>query len=146
MKNKVSAIVAVASDYSIGYNDGSLIFHNREDLMFFSGFTQGKVCIVGYNTYVTLPHLANREIILDTRWDLLDLQGLGKDVVVIGGAKTYKKYSNQVEELFLTEFDTTSNKDGKEKVFFDIDDFNHLNLGEVITKGKGYQINRLFKG
>ena len=146
MKNKVSAIVAVASDYSIGYNDGSLIFHNREDLMFFSGFTQGKVCIVGYNTYVTLPNLANREIILDTRWDLLDLQGLGKDVVVIGGAKTYKKYSNQVEELFLTEFDTTSNKDGKEKVFFDIDDFNHLNLGEVITKGKGYQINRLFKG
>lgn len=145
MGNKVSAIVAVASDYSIGYTDGSLIFHNREDLMFFSGFTQGKICIVGYNTYATLPHLANREVILDTRGDFLNLRDLGEDVVVIGGAKTYKKYSHQVDELFLTEFDTSPSKEGKDKVFFDIEDFSHLNRGEVITKGKDYQITRLFR-
>lgn len=145
MNNKASAIVSVASDYSIGYTDGSLIFRNREDLMFFSGFTQGKICIVGYNTHSTLPHLANREVILDTRGDFLNLRDLGEDVVVIGGAKTYKKYSKQIEELFLTEFDSTSSEEGKDKVFFDIGDFSHLNRGEVITKGKGYQITRLFR-
>ena len=145
---KVSAIVAVASDGSIGYTNGDLIFRNKEDMMFFSGFTQGKVCIVGHNTYITLPSLSNRVIIKDARESVRDLKWLsryeGKDVVVIGGAATYKKYAPQTEELFITKFESVGVGGGEKRVYFEESWFSHLTREEVVAKGDGYRIIRKF--
>lgn len=148
MSTKVSAIVAVVQDNSIGYKDGNLIFHNREDLMFFSGFTQGKICVVGYNTHLTLPKLSNRTLILDERNRTIDLKWKarfeGKDVVVIGGGATYNKYAPQVEELYITKFEGVGEDKG-ERVFFDELQFQHLHKRTVVGKGEGYSIYRWSK-
>lgn len=150
---KVSAIVAVASDGSIGYTNGDLIFRNKEDMMFFSGFTQGKICIVGHNTYITLPRLSNRVIIKDARESVRDLKWLsryeGKDVVVIGGAATYKKYAPQTEELFITKFDSSGEGSGEgvagmKRVYFEESWFSHLTREELVAKGDGYKIIKKF--
>lgn len=145
---KVSAIVAVASDGSIGYTNGDLIFRNKEDMMFFSGFTQGKVCIVGHNTYITLPSLSNRVIIKDAREGVRDLKWLsryeGKDVVVIGGAATYKKYAPQTEELFITKFDSSGEGSGEGRVYFKESWYSHLDREELVAKGDGYKIIKKF--
>lgn len=149
---KVSAIVAVASDGGIGYTNGDLIFRNKEDMMFFSGFTQGKVCIVGHNTYTTLPRLSNRVIIKDARECVRDLKWLsryeGKDVVVIGGAATYKKYAPQTEELFITKFDSSGESGegvaGRERVYFEESWYSHLDREELVAKGDGYKIIKKF--
>lgn len=150
---KVSAIVAVASDGSIGYTNGDLIFRNKEDMMFFSGFTQGKICIVGHNTHVTLPKLSNRLVVRDVRGSVRDLKWItrfeGKEVVVIGGAATYKKYAPQTEELFITKFDSSGDGsgeegEGRERVYFEESWFSHLDREELVAKGDGYKIIKKF--
>ena len=62
--NKVTAIVAVADNLGIGVGE-ELLIKSSVDMAFFSGFTQGKCLLVGYNTYQTLPKLVGREIVLD---------------------------------------------------------------------------------
>ena len=44
---KVSAIVCVSPHWGIGDAEGKLLYYNTNDLAFFSGYTQGKVLVVG---------------------------------------------------------------------------------------------------
>lgn len=141
---KVSAIVCVSPDWGIGDAEGRLLYYNTNDLAFFSGFTQGKVLIVGYNTARTLPKLANRCVLEDLRDVEFDLGWLTRnnqsDVVVIGGSATYTKYAPQIEELYVTRMKDNSDKEATS--FFDIEDFKHLKNKIVVYKNNEFQIER----
>ena len=141
---KVSAIVCVSPSGGIGDVEGKLLYYNTNDLAFFSGFTQGKVLIVGYNTARTLPKLANRCVLEDSRDVEFDLGWIARsnqdDVVVIGGSVTYTKYAPQIEELYVTRMKDDSDKEAT--AFFDIEDFKHLKSKSVVYKNNEFQIER----
>lgn len=141
---KVSAIVCVSPHWGIGDSQGDLLYRNTNDLCFFSGFTQGKVLIVGYNTARTLPKLANRCVLEDLRDVEFDLGWLTRnnqsDVVVIGGGATYTKYAPQIEELYVTRMKEESGKEAT--AFFDMKDYSHLKNKSVVYKNNEFQIER----
>lgn len=146
---KVQAIVATSPTGCIGVGK-DLIYHNKQDLAFFSGFTQGKACLVGHNTLETLPHLKGREVVKDTRHQIELLKGLvkGKQTVVIGGGKTYRKYAKQIEELCVTEFNLVHEKEltssEKDLVYFNLKDFSHLDKKEVVMRTKDFFVVKYF--
>lgn len=137
--NKVTAIVAVDLDGYIGDGD-KLLFKDKVDQAFFVGYTMGKACVVGYNTYNTLPKLTGRELILDTR-TTLDLKFASfksqvNEVVVIGGAKTYTKYAPQIEEVLITIFNESVGGDKR----VDLNLFNHLKTRTTVFKTERFTI------
>ena len=141
---KVSAIVCVSPSGGIGDAEGKLLYYNTNDLAFFSGYTQSKVLVVGYNTARTLPKLTNRCVLEDSRDVEFDLGWLTRnnqsDVVVIGGSATYTKYAPQIEELYVTRMKDDSDKEAT--AFFDIEDFKHLKNKSVVYKNNEFQIER----
>lgn len=56
---KVNMISAVSLDGAIG-KDNSLLWHIPEDLKFYKEMTINKSCIVGVNTYNSLPDVAKK--------------------------------------------------------------------------------------
>jgi len=50
-------IAAISVDGAIG-NDNALLWYIKEDFKHYKQLTVGNICIVGLNTYFTLPHLA----------------------------------------------------------------------------------------
>lgn len=137
--NKVSAIVAVDSNWGIGLGQ-DLLIKDKVDQAFFAGYTMGKACLVGWNTFQTLPKLTGRLISLDLR-GTQDLKRLDHcstlgEVVVIGGAVTYAKYAEQIEEVYITIFEEELDSDK----WFDVDLFQHLDERVIVFKGKGFKI------
>lgn len=146
MKNKVTAIVAVDGNNAIGKGE-ELLIKNVVDQAFFVGFTMGKTCLVGYNTALTLPELKGRKCVLDVKDVMRTLsemthQASTNEVVVIGGAKSYAKYADQVDELYITKFNTVV--EGGD-VFFPIDKYAHLTEKLVVYKNKDFIIERWSK-
>lgn len=123
----ISAIVSVDNNMGIGYQ-GKLVVKNPCDMAWFSGLTQGKTLVAGYNTYHSLPQLPNRNVLYDNEvwWP----QG---DFVIIGGEKTYKKYAPFVDELYITFNDIEAEK---VDTFFPIDYYSHLTEKQVVFKGE----------
>lgn len=136
----ISTIVAVDKNYAIG-NKGGLVVKNPIDMAFFSGFTQGKVLICGHNTYQTLPKLSGDRCVVpyikgNNHYirEILDISGkMGKDVVVIGGAKTYKEFAHLLDELLITFNDTEAEEADS---CFPVVLYTHLTNRELIFKGK----------
>ena len=99
----VSLIVALDDSGAIGYQDGLPWPKNSEDLKWFREITMGKVCIVGHQTNKTLPDLPGRTVVIMPRgmtpeqmikvWE-------GEELVVIGGAKTYRQWLPYVDRFF----------------------------------------------
>lgn len=139
---KIQAIMAVDEKGGIGYRNG-LLKHNKQDLAFFSGFTQGKTCIVGYNTIETLPVLANRKVTVDNinlspTQMFHSLRKCSSDIVIIGGAKTYEKYSFYVEELYITTFkDFVADKCD---TYINLNSFKHLTKHATILENKDIKV------
>ena len=140
----VSAIVCVSPTGGIGDVDGNLLYKSTADMAFFVGFTLGKILVVGYNTLQTLPVKMNNRVILQDTRELLDLKWIArndmKNVVVIGGAKTYTKYTNQVDELYITTMFAESEREAT--AFFDMSAYPHLEDKGVIFKNRDFQIKR----
>lgn len=137
--NKVTAIVAVDSNWGIGLGQ-DLLIKNKVDQAFFAGYTMGKACLVGWNTFQTLPKLTGRLISLDLR-GTQDLKRLDHwsplgEVVVIGGAVTYAKYAEQIEEVYITIFEEELDSDK----WFDVCLFQHLDERVIVFKGEGFKI------
>ena len=142
--NKVSAIVCVSPECGIGDSEGNLLYKSTADMVFFVGYTQGKIILVGHNTLTTLPKKMNNRVILPDDRELKDLKWLARndmrDVVVIGGAKTYTKYAPQVEELFITTMFKESEREAT--AFFDTSAYLHLKDKGVIFKNREFKIER----
>lgn len=116
----ISCIVSVDKNYKLK--------ETAPHGLFFSGFTQGKTLVAGYNTYVGLPTLPNREVLCESEHWLP--QG---DFVIIGGEKTYRKYAAFVDELYITFNDIEAEK---VDTFFPIEYYNHLTDKQVVFKGE----------
>lgn len=142
--HKVSAIVCVSPSGGIGDSEGGLLYKSTADMAFFNGYTQGKIILVGHNTLTTLPKKMNNRVILPDTRCLIDLKWLARndmrDVVVIGGAKTYTKYAPQVEELYVTTMFEES--DIEATTFFDMSAYSHLKDKGVIFKNREFRIER----
>lgn len=101
----VSLIVALDDSGAIGYQDGLPWPKNSEDLKWFREITMGKVCIVGFHTNKTLPELPGRTVVMMPRgmtpeqmikvWE-------GEELVVIGGAKTYRQWLPYIDRFYLS--------------------------------------------
>jgi dihydrofolate reductase len=95
-------IVAVNNLGFIGIGD-RMLWNCTDDLRHFKKMTLNKKVLVGYNTFSELPNLPNREVILDLR------ENYNFDVdFVIGGKKTYEKYSPYFTELHISHIDDNS--------------------------------------
>lgn len=123
----ISAIVAVDSNYGIGYKN-NLLFHIKEDLKHFKELTTGNIVIMGRKTYESLPikplpnrvniiitnnvsamldkYENNTENTIFTNLDMLkkSINSLNKknDIYVIGGSQIYKELLPYCERIYLT--------------------------------------------
>ena len=128
----IKAIVAVDKMGGVGVGDNLAII-NKLDQAFFSGYTMGQTCVVGWNTYGQVRTLKGRDIMLDRRNTLPQHIITDGDIVVIGGVKTYIKYAEYTQELLVTFFED-ENKDCDK--FLDVcATYSHLTKREVVYNG-----------
>lgn len=128
----MKAILAVDSHWGIGL-DGKLPWHFHMDMLHFSAYTMGKVCLMGKTTYASIPEknherLPGRVKLImskgttrmdfDTQqhwasdWDAagIELETLSKtpdrsDVILIGGKSMYDRLLPYCDEIMLTRID-----------------------------------------
>ena len=144
-RGNVNMIFAHANDYVIGKGDG-LPFRVSSDLQFFRKMTDNQVCIVGFNTYKSLPRLLNRKLyvlVYDTNLfeptlsnpdakpitmtdaeDILDIirfeAKLNADPIwIIGGAKVYEHFKDVIDTIYKTHIDVDIDDTENKLVRFD---------------------------
>lgn len=87
-QNKLVALLAVNQDNVLGVGN-HLPWYDKEDMEFFKLKTKRGICIVGYNTYLTLPTLSDRLLLVQTSRvtkptkHLLGGPGMGKTPVIL---------------------------------------------------------------
>ena len=119
----MNTIVSVDKNWGIGFNN-DLLFHVREDMLYFKSMTVGKVVVMGENTFYSLPNqkpLKDRiNIVLSDKIGLqidnvtvcnsLDelLQQLEQynteDVFIVGGQAIYKLMLEYSNIAYVTQF------------------------------------------
>lgn len=97
----MKAIISKNNLSFIGKN-GKLFWDCKPDLKLFKNLTKDSKCLVGYNTYIGLPDLKGRTLVLDKRGCELLTE---KVDWCIGGSKTYEKYCHLFEELHISIID-----------------------------------------
>ena len=122
-KKGLRAIIAHNIYGYIGLN-GELPWRSSADLKHFKELTNGAKLLVGFNTANKLPPLKGREVILDDRSVLIDLDSIDW---CIGGKKTYEKYCHLFTELHVSIINDTTVGDTK------YPDFRNLNPDCKIT-------------
>ena len=115
------AIVAMDKNRLIGRGGGLPWPSIKEDFQWFKTFTANQYLVVGSTTYRTLPPLPGRKLLVLTdnftdRWfnpfndttmctlsyvDVLKVAEK-RDVIVIGGAKTYEVFMDAIDEFYIT--------------------------------------------
>ncbi|MCL2456438.1 MAG: dihydrofolate reductase, partial [Defluviitaleaceae bacterium] len=120
----MNLIAAVSSDWGIGF-ENNLLFHIREDLIYFKKMTTKKICVMGYNTLISLPDskpLKNRTTVVLSRKKNLKIDGAivcdslesldavlsefdERDVFVCGGEKIYSQLINRCKTAYITKVD-----------------------------------------
>lgn len=113
-------IVAVDRNLAIG-KGGSLPWHYSSDMKFFRAQTTGHVCVMGRNTWGSLAKpLPNRLnvvlsragiaepppsvlVIPDSNGVLALAQYVREDIFIMGGARTYATFGNEITRWVVTE-------------------------------------------
>jgi len=114
---RLVAVVAMTADRVIG-REGGLPWHLPEDLAFFKRTTTGHPIVMGRKTFQSIgrPLPKRRNIVLtrDREWladgvevihqpgDLMDLEGLGDTVFIIGGSEIYAAFLPITDELLVS--------------------------------------------
>ena len=127
----MKAIACIDKFGGLGYK-GKLLFHIKEDMMRFRELTMGGTVVMGYNTFISLPHgaLPGRQnivlsknhtvedsnvIVLDGRESLfryIEEHQLDADKVwIIGGESLYREFINDCDEVYLTRVDDIRQSD-----------------------------------
>lgn len=99
----IHVIAAIGNSGQIGIN-GGLPWVNRRDLALFQKVTVNSTIIVGYNTFLHLPVLRDRFVVVWKREDPLTLLANVhnrpfEDIWIAGGAKTYSAFAPFVSGL-----------------------------------------------
>lgn len=120
----ITGIVAIAKNLAIG-RSGSLPWHYPADLKFFKQTTLNHAVVMGRNTWTAIgrPLPGRLNIVLSrsnavesgpgvlparSKEEVLALSKyLGCDVFIIGGAETYKNFSDAIEKWIVTEIPET---------------------------------------
>ncbi len=115
----IIGIIAIAKNFAIG-KDGRLPWHYSSDLKHFKETTTGNAIVMGSTTWNSLskplPNRLNivlsRTIALADREDILTIQlkdqirtlwkYLDCDVYIIGGAKTFASFAEDIEKWIVT--------------------------------------------
>lgn len=115
----IIGIVAISKNFAIG-RGGRLPWHYSADLKFFKETTTGHAVVMGANTWRSIGRpLPNRlnivlsgsssvtpptEVMrLGDKVEILDLaRYLNRDVFIIGGAKTYRDFADDIEKWIVT--------------------------------------------
>lgn len=114
--------VIVDENLGIGY-ENRLLAHIPEDLKHFKEVTSGKVVVMGYNTYLSLPPksrpLPNRTNVVLTRKDIelndvivkhsveevLDMikeDYPEQEIIIMGGQSIYTQFMPYADKLYIT--------------------------------------------
>lgn len=116
----IIGIVAIAQNFAIG-RDGKLPWHYAADLKFFKETTLNSAIVMGFNTWQSigkpLPKRLNivlsRTQSLESQTNVLLLRSveetlalanyLSGNLFIIGGAETYKNFTDEIEKWIVTE-------------------------------------------
>jgi len=114
----INIIASVGKNNEIGKN-GDLIWHIKDDLIFFRNMTIAHDIIMGRRTFESLPKLLdrrhhivltrgsidNKKIEITTDIKALILRYKDKDAFVIGGASIYQEFIDYSDNIYLTEIE-----------------------------------------
>lgn len=144
----IVGIVAIAKNFAIG-KDGKLPWHYPADLKFFKETTVGNAIAMGFNTWESIgkplpkrlnivlsrtKNLENRSNVLLVRSvaeTLCLVEYLKGDLFIIGGAKTYQNFADQIEKWIVTEIpETIEDADAFMPENF-LDGFDQVNITEL---------------
>lgn len=108
------AIACMSQNFVIGVK-GTIPWRIKRDFQWFKEQTLNKTILVGRNTFLSLPFLPNRKILIlgskKTENPLYDMQEVGfvsdpneipNDVIIAGGGEVYKNFLPYCDELLLT--------------------------------------------
>lgn len=119
----MKAIMAMSENRAIGKNNTLPWANIKEDFKWFKEFTTNKILVVGHTTFTALPSLKNRNLIVLTRVvypdtydpvnnmafcyrdkeNILNLDAHHKkELIVIGGAKTYEFFLPNITDFYVT--------------------------------------------
>jgi len=146
---KVNIITAFTKKNRVIGKDGYLIWSIPEDLKRFKTLTMGHFCVVGYNTFIGLPPLPNRKLIVLSKNHNIKKEGIfvartqgeaidivkkegAKEVFCIGGQKIYECFLPIANTLYITEVLEEYEGD----TFFPVFNENEYNLIEEIKLEK----------
>lgn len=115
----VTLIAAIGTNGQIGFRDELPWPKDRDDMRWFRSVTMASdVCIVGHNTWKTLPPLPGRAILRDdkryTCKEFLDFYKFNPDtdrICIIGGAKTYARWLDCTRTILITKINYTGPAD-----------------------------------
>ncbi len=120
----IIGIVAIAQNFAIG-KEGKLPWHYSADLKFFKETTRGNAVVMGFHTWKSigkpLPKRLNivlsransienqpRVLLVRSKEEVLALaEFLKGDLFIIGGAKTYRDFTDVIEKWIVTEIPLT---------------------------------------
>lgn len=108
----MEAIIARSDNFVIGYR-GTIPWQCTEDLKFFKQFTMGKTLVVGRKTYMKLPTLPGRKLLVLTTDTTLrtikenvtfvtDVSLIPNDVVICGGYEIYELFQDKIDKLIVS--------------------------------------------
>ena len=135
-------------------NKGQIPWKNSEDFKWFKEFTLNKTILVGSKTYLSLPILPNRKMLVlsnslvdsfynavkDTAMATVSsgevtLLAKSREIIVAGGAQVYKLFLPQITEFYVTHIEGNYETD----IF--MPPFEHLfNKTEVIREFKSGKV------
>lgn len=164
---KITAVLSLDANNAIGEGYKLAIRHS-EDLKHFQEVTTNTAMVCGFNTLHQVRELHGthgRELILWTeeperlgpddledfiqkgirvmnRKDVLTLWREGKNVAIIGGAKTYRAFADFTDEVILTKFHLFNKNADK---FLDIDDvYPRMTSLEVLKEHEDFKVFRIY--
>lgn len=148
----ITIVAAIGKNNELGKNN-DLIWHLPNDLKFFKEVTMGKIVVMGFNTYKSLPKklpgrimivltskpIDDDDIIVYNNIDELLNDFKNKDLYIIGGASIYKFFVDKADIMYLTEIDATDNMADVYFPNFDKDNWNIEELKENSDNGIKYR-------
>ncbi len=128
----ISAICAVGNSWQIGLEEMLPWPHHKDDLKWYRDITTCKVMVAGWATYKPLKHVEwnlCRQLITADQYRELETP-LPDKYILIGGAKTYRSFANQIDQLYLSRIDY----DGPADTFFPVDAFTPKQIQNAIWR------------
>lgn len=130
----VTAVVHCDSNGLIGTN-GTLAYKSREDHQWFKSFTQGKLLVMGRNTYAECGNLPNRDILclssssnlyngVPTNCTVESLEKYG--LVICGGTKVYQQYLPRCSEVIVNYTKQPQKQPSSNPTYFNLTQLNQL--------------------